>query len=263
MPESVIRDMRQEDEYFVSTCSHVNESDETDACAARRVALLRSLLERGAVIKAALVDGRHVGFAYGIPIEASSWGPLGDGLMVLPCLYVMERGAHLGIGRGLVKAIERDARDAGRFGVTTTGFRDLPGAEWFMPAAFFQHLGYQSVEERGRSVLLWKPFSPAAEPPRFLDAAYQYEPMSGKVVVDLFWNEFCQTSSIEAQRVREVCAEFGDRVALNEFCSDDRGVLLSCGIERGIYVDGREIGWGYEAPKDGIREAIEKAVRAS
>lgn len=27
------------------------------------------------------------------------------------------------------------------------------------------------------------------------------------------------------------------------------------------FVNGKEIGWGYEAPKDGIREAIEKAMK--
>jgi len=40
-------------------------------------------------------------------------------------------------------------------------------------------------------------------------------------------------------------------------------VLLSCGISRAIFVNGQEIGWGYEAPKDGIRKAIEEALESS
>jgi len=36
-----VRDMLPEDEYFVSTCTHENESDEIDASARRRLAWLR------------------------------------------------------------------------------------------------------------------------------------------------------------------------------------------------------------------------------
>jgi len=260
MPELVIRKMLPADEYFVATCSHVNESEETDACGRRRLRLLHELIGKGAVVKAALLDGEHAGFAFGVPIEHSSWGPVGQDLMVIPCLYVLSRAAGKGIGRSLMEAIEKDARTAARRGTTIMGFRDLPGVEWLLPAAFFEHLGYEEIDRRGYYALLWKPFTNNAEKPRFLDPTYRYQPVEGKAVVDLFFNEFCQTSGIEAQRVREVCAEFGDRVILNEFCADDHDTLLACGIERGIYVNGAEVGWGYEAPRDGLREAIEKAL---
>jgi GNAT superfamily N-acetyltransferase len=263
MSQILIRDMQAEDEYFVSTCSHVDESEEIDASGARRRELLRGLIKRGAVVKVALLDGERVGFVHGIPIERSSWGPLGEDLVVIPCLYVAERGSRNGIGRGLIEAIERGAQDAGRLGTTVMAFRDLPGAEWFMPAAFFEHLGYRAIGEQGRYALLWRPFSNQATGPRFLEPDYAYEAVPGKVVVDLFWNGFCQTSRIEAARVRKVTVEFGDRVVLNERCAEDRDVLLSCQIPRAIYVNGAEIGWGYEAPEDGIRSAIRDALGAS
>jgi len=260
MSEIRIRDMGAEDEYFVSTCSHVNESEETDACGTRRLILLHDLIEQGGVIKAALVDGEHVGFGYGLPIEISSWGPIGEGLMVIPCLYVLERGTKKGVGRALIEAIEQDARGSGRKGTTIMAFRDLPGAEWFLPVTFFEHLSYEAIDSRGRFVLLWKPFVHDASRPRFLEPNYTHQPVEGKVVIDLYWNGFCQTSNIEAERVREVCAEFGHLVVLNEYCAEDRDVFRSCQIPRAIYVNGREIGWGYEAPKDGIRKAIERAL---
>ena len=260
MPEIVIRDMLAEDEYYVSTCSHVNEAEETDACGRRRIELLHDLVGKGAVVKAALLDGTHVGFAYGVPIEHSSWGPVGDRLMAIPCLYVQNQGAGRGIGRGLIQAVEEHARLTGSRGTTLMGYRDLPDAEWLLPAAFFERVGYEEIDARGPYILFWKPFTDDAERPHFLEPSYTFKPVAGKVVVDLFWNEFCQTSGIEAQRVREVCAEFGDRVRLNESCAEDRDVLLSCGIERAIYVNGSEIGWGYEAPKDGIRKAIKEAL---
>jgi GNAT superfamily N-acetyltransferase len=260
MPKVVVRSMLPKDEAFVSTCSHVNESDQIGAAALRRRDQLRRLISCGAVIQVGLLGGTHVGFAHGIPIEASPWGPNGHGLMVAPCLYVIGSGANAGVGRALMEAIEREAHQRGHAGVTVSAFHDLPGAEWFMPAAFFEHIGYEAVEERGPEVLLWKPFFEHAQRPRLLEPLYAYTPVEGKVAVDLFYNDFCQTSNIEAQRVRRVCAEFGERVVLRTFCADDPDVLLICGIPRAIYVNGREIGWGYEAPEDGIREAIRRAM---
>ncbi len=93
-----------------------------------------------------------------------------------------------------------------------------------------------------------------------LEPQYQFESVPGKVVIDLFWNTFCETSDIEAQRVREVVEEFGDAVALREYSADDRTTLLDYQLPRGIFVNGKEIGWGHEAPKEGIRDAISQAV---
>ena len=259
MPDVIIRDMQPEDEYFVGTCSHVKESAETDAAAERRIQLLLDLIGKGAIVKVALLNRQHVGFSHGLPIERSSWGPIGQDLMVIPCLYVLERGAKQGIGRALMESVEEDARADGKLGTTLMAFRDFPGAEWLLPAAFFERIGYTEIDNRGRYLLMWKPFSEEAVPPMFLDPSYGFERVPGKVVVDLFFNDFCQTSNIEAQRVREVAAGFGERVILNEHCADDHNVLLTCGISRAIYVNGEEISWGYEAPRDGIRQAIAEA----
>ena len=263
MAEVVVRDMQPEDEYFVLTCSHVNESEEIDACAKKRRELFRALAEQGGVFRVALVDDEHIGFGYGLPIDRAPSGPLGRDLMVIPCLSVSSDSTGHGAGRALIESIEHDALKAGFAGVTVTAYRDIPGAEWFMPAAYFERLDYRAVDERGTQVLLWKPFRDDAPPPHFLQPHYVFEPIEGKVVVDLFRNGFCQTSGIEAQRAREVCAEFGDRVMLREYNAEDRETLLRYQIPRAIYVDGREIFWGYEAPRDGIRAAIEKALEGS
>ena len=263
VPNLVIRDMQPEDEYFVSTCSHIGESEEIDACAAKRRVLFRDLSERGGLFKVALVDDAHVGFAYGLPIDHASWGPLGQDLMAIPCLYVVNESTGEGAGRALIESIEREAVEAGFAGLAVTAYRDIPGAEWFMPAPYFERLGYRAVDERGTEALLWKPFRDDASPPHFLQPHYVFEPVEAKVVVDLFWNGFCLTSGIEAQRVREVSAEFGDRVVLREYNAEDRETLLRYQTPRAIYVNGREIFWGYEAPREGIRAAIEKALEGS
>ncbi len=258
-----ISDMDTTDEYFVGTCTHINESEEIDACAARRLGWLRRMHEKGLRVKVAAFEGVRAGFLYAMPIEISPWGPLGRNLLVFPCLYAPNQG-H-GVGKALLGAAEEEARRQGLKGIVTIGYRhDF----WFMPASFFEANGFvecdqarwKSSETGSAAVLLWRTFAGEVQAPTLLKPNYRFRPIPGKVVVDLFWNTFCQTSDIEAQRVREVAEEFGDIVALNEYCADDRAVLLRHQISRGIFVNGREIGWGYEAPRDGLRQAILQAV---
>ena len=258
-----VHDMEASDEYFVGTCTHTNESEEIDSCAARRLAWLRAMHEKGSRVKVATLDGERAGFLHVIPIEFCPWGPLGRDLLVIPCLYVPNKG-H-GVGRSLLAAAEEEARHQGRKGLVTMGYyHDF----WFMPASFFEANGFLKCEQRGQvrsdardtATVLWKTFGHHIEAPVLLKPDYRFEPIQGKVVIDLFWNDFCQTSAIEAQRVREVAAEFGDSVTLNEYSADDRTALLRHQISRGIFINGSEICWGYEAPGDGIKEAIIQAL---
>jgi GNAT superfamily N-acetyltransferase len=250
--------MTPEDEYFVATCTHENESEEVDASAKRRLAWMREREPLGLRVKVALVDGKRVGFLYAMPIDISPWGPLGEDLLVFPCLYVLNDEQKQGAGRALVEAAEEEARRQGLRGLATFGY--YWEGFWFMPAPFFEHMGFEMVERRGDFALHWKPLDPSAAKPALMSRSYEFEPVDGKVVVDLFWQSFCLTGDEEATRVREVAAEFGDRVVLREYCGDDRDILLEYQIPRAIFVQGNEIGWGYEAPRDGIRDAIQQAL---
>jgi GNAT superfamily N-acetyltransferase len=254
-----IRDMDATDEYFVGTCSHVHESDEIDACAQRRVAWFHDAHAQGFRAKVALLDGQRVGVLYVLPIEICPWGPLGQDLLVVPCLFVQQDAAGKGAGKALMAEAEKETWRQGRKGLVTMAYyHDF----WFMPASFFEGCGFAVAKRRGNEALLWKVLDPPAQAPEFLEPAYHFAPVPGKVVVDLFWNVFCETSDIEAQRVREVVQEFGDAVLLHEYDAHERAVLLCHQRARGIFVNGKEIGWGYEAPKAGIREAISQALLA-
>ena len=253
-----VRDLRPKDEYFVGTCSHRNESEEIDACARRRVGWLKEHHGRGVRVKVALRDERHAGFLFCMPIEVSPWGPRGTNLLVVPCLYVLPHSTHQGVGGALLESAEQEARDQGLGGIVLQAI-DLEGW-WFMPAAYFAARDWREAERRGATRLLWKPYEAGVEAPRLLEPAYTFRPVAGRVVVDLFWNRFCLTSDMEAQRVREVVAEFGDHAVLNEHAADEAGTLDRYGITRALYVDGQEISWGYEAPRDGIRDAIRAAL---
>ena len=256
--EIEVRDLRADDEYFVGTCSHRNESDEIDASSNRRVAWLEEHHAQGVRAKVALRDGRHAGFLFCMPIEASPWGPRGEDLLVVPCLYVLPHSTDHGIGGALLEAAEQEARDQGLAGIVLQAIQ-LEGW-WFMPAAYFEARGWQPAAHRGATRLLWKAFAEGAEPPRLLQPAYVFEPTPGRVVVDLFWNRFCLTSDVEAQRVRDVVGEFGEQAVLKEHPAEPAEAVAVHGIPRAIYVDGQEVSWGYEAPRDGLRDAIRRAL---
>jgi predicted N-acetyltransferase YhbS len=252
-----ITDIRTADEHFVGSCTHVAETEEWTAACARRIAWLRSAQLDGMSVKVALIDNAPVGFLYLLPIEMAAAGPLGQDLSVIQCLAVKHEQQGHGVGGALVAAAEEEARRQRRKGLVVTGYyHDF----WFMPAPYFESLGFQVASRRDRTALLWKTFHRSAQRPRFMEPNYHFEPVRGKVAVDLFWTRSCLTSDTEAQRVREVAGEFGHRVQLREYCSDEQGVRTRYGIPRAIYVQGQEVGWGYEAPKDGLREAIEKAL---
>jgi GNAT superfamily N-acetyltransferase len=259
-----IHNMEPADEYFVGTCTHTNESQEMDSSACRRLAWLNAMHDKGSRAKVASLHGERVGFLHVIPIEFCPWGPLGRDLLVIPCLVSMSRGR--GVAEALLGAAEEEARSQGRKGVVTIGcYHDF----WFMPTSFFEANGFskcggsqqENYDPKSKAAVLWRAFDEHAEAPLLLKPKYEFKAIPGKVVIDLFWNEFCQTSSIEAQRVREVAAEFGAPVTLNQYSADDHATLLRNQIARGIFVNGREIYWGHEAPKDGIREAINEALR--
>ncbi len=264
-----IRDMDKTTEYFVGTCSHVHETDEADAVAKRRIAWLKSKHQEGLRVKVAMLDGNPIGFLYVMPIEICPWGPVGKDLLAIPCLYVLNEFKGKGAGSALIAEAEEEAKRQGKKGIVTMGYyHDF----WFMPARFFERCGFSPVgrirevtsegekEFLNKEAILWKVFDQSAEPPQYLRSTYKFKPVSGNVVVDLFWNAFCATSDIEAQRVREVAGEFGDSVVLNEYPAHEPSILMRYQIPRGIFVNGRGIGWGYEAPKDGIRKAISEAL---
>ena len=179
--------------------------------------------------------------------------------MVMPCVWVLPKRQKQGAGTALVQAVVKEARATGRSALVTFAYEwDF----WFMPATFFRKMRFIEAARQGQAVLMWNVFDAEAVPPSFLERRYEFAPVAGKVVIDLFYNPFCLTSDIEAQHVREVAAEFGERVLLNERSVNDLAEVLPHGLPRAIFLNGREVFWGYEAPKDGLRTEIGKEIEA-
>lgn len=69
MPDIEIRDMQAEDEVFVGSCTHVQETEEWEAVCAKRIEWFHRMYEeKGLRIKVVLMDGEHAGFIYLYPI---------------------------------------------------------------------------------------------------------------------------------------------------------------------------------------------------
>ena len=257
MPDLQIREMTVQDEPFIASCTHVGETEEWDASCNRRIPWLREMGTQGMRVLVALLDGRQVGFLYLFPIKVAPAGPLGRDLSVIQCLAVKDESKGHGAGQALVTAAEAEARRQGKKGIVVTAYyHDF----WFMPAAFFERCGFSVARRKGQTAIMWKAFDASAEAPHFIARRYHFVPVAGKVAIDLFWSRSCLTTDTEAERVREVAAEFGDQVVLREHCTDDPAIRAQYGIYRAILIDGKEVSWGYEAPKEGLREAIQRAL---
>ncbi|TFF86053.1 MAG: N-acetyltransferase, partial [Promethearchaeota archaeon] len=192
--------------------------------------------------------------------------PLGKDLLVVPCLAINKPYKGKGIGKALLKEAEAEVEKQGKKGIVVVAY-EWHDDFWFIPAQFFKKNGYLEINRRtidsegSKEIMMWKLVDLTAEKPDFLQRNYKYKPIKNKVVVDLFFNTFCETSNIEARRVREVVEEFGNDVILREYSADNRKELLTHQIPRAIYINGKQIFWGYEAPREGIRTAIENAFR--
>lgn len=62
-------------------------------------------------------------------------------------------------------------------------------------------------------MLLWKPFTDAAQPPRwFRKTGHSLEQIPGKVNVDAFSSGWCMVQNLVYERAKRAAAEFGDAV---------------------------------------------------
>jgi len=254
-----LRVVDADDRYFryVSLCTHVDShSPDQVKAAERRLRWLKDQIREGRMaVKVAINgDGKPLGFMHLIPIEFPTSGMVGRDLMVIPCLtldyprvYAKERGT--GVGRVLVEAAEQEARSRGLKGLAVRAYE---GDSWFMPSGFFEKLGFRRVGGSEIWVKRWT----ETDVPSLRPSQYSYVPVLGKVVIDCFWSPFCLTVCQEIDSTRQVAEEFGDRVVLREYRSDDPDVAARYGMGRALFINGERRDWGYAAPKEELRRVV-------
>ncbi|MDD5090217.1 MAG: hypothetical protein PHQ23_04800 [Candidatus Wallbacteria bacterium] len=250
---------------YVARCGYSREAwNRPEEIAEIKKTWLRKRAGQGMIIKVAIDSkGQPVGFARGLPIHLGAWGIKGRDLLTITCLVVETEKINgkkngSGIGRQLVLSLDKSARKE-YMGLAVRAFdMEFP----YMPYSFFSKIGFHEIARRNNEVLMLKEFVPVSNP-EFLDVRFKFEPVKGKVVVDLFWNPLCMTSITELFTVRSVCEELGDRVILHEYCTGESEIFEKYGTERALFINGTPKCWGFDAPADELKAEILLALNTA
>ena len=222
----------------------------------------RRMKVKGLRVKVALDDHGIVGgmIHYGpienVPVE-------GAGLYYTYCIWVHGyregRGNHQkkGMGKALLLAAEEDVRQLGGKALVVWGLA-IPV---FMRASWFRRQGYRSVDRTGFQVLLWKPFSDDAVPPKWPRPQKKPETRKGAVVVTCLRNGWCPGQNMVYERARRAALELGDRVELREIDTFERSVGMEWGATDALFVDGKQVRTGPPPSYKKIRTLLEKKIQ--
>ncbi len=220
--------------------------------------------DKGLRVKLALGDDGEVGgMIQYVPIEHSF--AEGNDLYFINCIWVHGhkegRGnfQKKGMGKALLQAAENDVRAIGAKGIVAWG---IPLPFW-MKASWFKKQGYTKVDKQGflGQVLLWKPFTSEAIPPKWIKQKKKPETMPGKVTVTAFWNGWCPAQNLVFERAKRAAAEFGDKAVFREIDTFDRDVLLEWGIADALFIDDKSVRTGPPPPYEKIKKLIAKRVK--
>lgn len=237
-------------------------SEEMKEAGDRKEIWYNKMKDKGLRVKLALDDDGVVGgMIQYVPIGHSS--AEGKDLYFIDCIWVhgYEDGRgdfqKKGMGKALLKAAEDDAKEIGVKGIAAWGI-SMP---FWMSAQWFEKHGYTKVDEKGISILLWKPFVEDANPPSWIKEKKRPGTTPGKVSVNVFVNGWCPAMNLVYERVKRAAAEFGDKVVFQEIGTSDREVLLEWGICDALFIDGEEIETGPPPSYEKLKEMIEERVK--
>lgn len=208
-------------------------------------------------------DGRLGGLIQYMPVEYSFAD--GKDLYFINCIFVLgskKDGGNFrkkGMGRALIKAAEDDIKAKGAKGIAAWGV-SIPA---FMRASWFKKKGYTKVCKKGIMVLLWKPLTDDAEPPKWAlqDVDPQLELNPGKVTVTAFRNGWCPAMNMVLERAKKASAEFGDKVVFKEVDTFNKETMVRLGTMDDIYINKRKIRMGPPPSYKKIRRKIARKVR--
>ncbi len=212
----------------------------------RRQWLDRCQQQHGLRAKLAVDDkGVEGGMIQYGPIEHSHVD--GSGLYFIYCIHVhgykQGRGNFQkhGMGKALLTAAEEDARQLGAKGM----------AAW----------GYRKADRQGIAVLLWKPFTDDAQPPRWFPKKNTLpEPIPGKVNVTAFSSGWCLAQNLVYERAKRAADEFGDKVVFREIDTSAQSSVAEWGVSDAVFVDGKNLQKGPPPSYEKVRKTIAKRI---
>ncbi|MDZ7262336.1 MAG: GNAT family N-acetyltransferase [candidate division KSB1 bacterium] len=239
-------------------------SDEVKEAGNHKEIWYNKMKDKGLEVKLAVDDNGEVGgMIQYLPIEHSF--AEGKDLYFINCIWVhghkQGRGnfQKKGLGKTLLQAAEADAKTKGAKGMAAWG---IPLPFW-MKASWFKQQGYTKVDTQGflEPVLLWKPFTDDAIPPKWIKKKKKPEPMPGKVTVTAFMNGWCPAQNMVFERAKRAASEFGAKVVFREIDTFDRNVFLEWGIADALFIDQKQVRTGPPPSYEKIKKLIAKRVK--
>jgi GNAT superfamily N-acetyltransferase len=222
----------------------------------------QAMKEKGLRVKLALNDHDEVGgMIQYLPVEHSFVE--GNQLYVVLCIWVhghkKGRGnfQKRGFGKALLQAAEADVKSLGAKGLVAWGI-SLP---FWMKASWFKKQGYQKVDKDGMRVLLWKPFTPEASPPKWIREKKRPQTISGKVSVTAFINGWCPAQNMIFERAKRASSELREKVVFREINTLRRETFLEWGISDGVYINGKALRTGPPPKYQKIKRIISRKLK--
>ena len=238
-------------------------SDEIREAGDHKAQWYEKMKDRGLRVKLALDDQGEVGgMIQYVPIELSP-GAEGKDLYLVLCIWVhghkKGRGnfQKRGMGKALLQAAEEDAKERGAKGMAAWGMA-IPV---FMRASWFKKRGYKTADKMGMQVLLWKPFSEEAKPPRWIKQKKTPETTPGKVTVTALLHGWCPAMNMTYERAKRAASEFGDRVAFRTVDAFNRETILEWGTSDALFIDGKQVRTGPPPSYEKIKKKIAKRAK--
>jgi len=237
-------------------------SDEMKEAGDHKENWFNKLKEKGIEVKLALdEDGTVGGMIQYVPIEHSFVE--GNDMYVVYCIWVhgYKKGRgnfqKKGMGKALLKAAEEDVQSKNGKALVVWGL-SIPA---WMRASWFKKQGYSKVDKDGIRVLLWKPFTTDAQPPKWIKQKKKPQKPNDKVSVTAYINGWCPAMNIVYERAKKASNEFPDQVFYNELDSSNKKVLDEWGISDGLYINNKEVKIGPPPSFKKIRRKIARRVR--
>jgi hypothetical protein len=218
--------------------------------------------DKGLGVKLALDDNDCVGGM--IQYLPSDLAPIeGENLYFIACIWVhgYKKGRgnfqKKGMGKAMLHAAEEDVRNRGAAGLAAWGI-SLP---FWMRASWYKKQGYAKVDNLKGAILLWKPFTDDARPPRWIRPLKKPEKQEGKVTVTVFINGWCPGQGLVYERARRAVTDLGEKVEFRGIDTSDRRTFLEWGIQDGLFIDDKEVRTGPPPSYSRIRRKIQSALR--
>ena len=217
---------------------------------------LERLLPYGVGGKLANFDGHLVGMLEYSPIEYAPFPVTGERLLHINCIWVLPGYQRMNIGESLMRSFANEAMARGSAGASVLADE----GPFFMPATFFAHEGFRTIERRGHQELMWKELGPC-KPPSFMPVTFSPKKEESKVRVDVLCSAQCPWSIMTRQRIEKVSREFGESVKVRCIETSDRQAIAKLGESRKVFVNGKEC-FFIPPTEDDIRKVFEIGVKA-